>query len=266
VDHVANPAHDALAQEAHEEHEDHAQHQLPGSAELEGALEEILEEEPHGGSDQRAHERAAAADDGLHHQLAGGVEGEGIGRHEGLHDAEEPAGEAGIGRGDDERRELVAVDVVADGGRAQRILADRAEDRPDGRAHDPQRDHHAKEEAEGEKRVERPSCRERELQEAEVDRRRRHAREPVLPARPFRQRIEFDEVEDLGDRHRDHREVDAGAPQRDQPHEVAHRRGRDHADHERGDHVRKSGAREQVRGDHPPGAVQRGLAEGKQPV
>ena len=78
------------------------------------ALQEVLQEQPDGGADQRAEQRAGAADRGLHHELARGVEHEGVGRHEGLHHAEQAAGEAGIGGGDDEGGELVAVDVVAD--------------------------------------------------------------------------------------------------------------------------------------------------------
>ena len=100
--------------------------------------------------------------------------------------------------------------------------------------------------------------------EAEVEARRRHARQSVLAAGPFRQRIELDEIEDLRDRHRDHREVDAGAAQRDQADEVADGRGGDHADHEREHHVRKAGAREQVGGDESAGAVERRLAEREQ--
>ena len=88
-----------------------------------------LQEQPDGGADQRPEQRAGAADRGLHHELAGGVEREGVGRHEALQHAEQAAGKAGIGGGDDEGGELVAVDVVADGGGAQRVVADRAQDR-----------------------------------------------------------------------------------------------------------------------------------------
>ena len=80
------------------------------------------------GADQRAEQRAAAADGGLHDELAGGVEHEGVRRHEALQHAEQSAGEARVGGGDHEGGELVALDVVADGGGAQRVLADRAED------------------------------------------------------------------------------------------------------------------------------------------
>ena len=116
-----------------------------------------LQKEPDRGADQRAEQRAGAADRGLHDELAGGVEREGVRRHEALQHAEQAAGEAGIGGGDDEGGELVAVDVVADGGGAQRVVADRAQDRADRRAHDAQRDHDADEVPEREEGIERPA-------------------------------------------------------------------------------------------------------------
>ena len=167
-----------------------------------------------------------AADRGLHHQLARGVEREGVRRHEGLQHAEQAAGEAGIGGGDHEGGQLVAVDVVADRRGAQRVVADRAEDRADRRAHDAQRDHDADEIADREELIERPAGGEMQRGEAEIEARRRHAGQAVLAAGPVRQRIELDEEEHLGDRHRDHREIDAGAPQRDQADQVADQRPR----------------------------------------
>ena len=138
-----------------------------------------------------------AADRGLHHELAGRVEREGIGRHESLQHAEQAAGKSRIGGGDDEGGELVAVDVVADGGGAQRVVADRAEDRADRRAHDAQRDHDADEIAERQELVERPAGREVQRREAEIEARRRYAGQAVLAAGPFGERIELDEVEHL---------------------------------------------------------------------
>ena len=99
----------------------------------------------------------------------GRVEREGVRRHEALHHAEQPAGKAGIGGGDDEGRELVAVDVVADGGRAQRVVADRAQNGADRRTHDAQRDHDADEVAEREELIERPAGGEMERGEAEIE-------------------------------------------------------------------------------------------------
>ena len=156
------------------------------------------------------------------------------------------------------------MNVVADGRRPQRVFSNRAKDDAHRRAHDAQRHHHPQEEAEGEEWVERPAGRELERREAEVEARCRHAGEPVLAAGPLGERVELDEIEDLGDRDGDHREVDARAPQGDEAHEVAHHRRGDHADHKRRDDVRKSRAREQVRRDHAAGAIERRLPERKQ--
>ncbi len=216
-----------------QQHEDDAEHQLPGRAEMQRRLEEVAEIEPDRRADQRPEQRAGAADRGLHDELARGVEHEGVGRHEALHQAEQAAGEAGIGGGDDEGGELVAVDVVADGGGAQRIVADRAEDRADRRAHDAQRDDEADEIPERQEDIHRPVGVELERREAESTARRRHAGQAVLAAGEGRQRIELDEVEHLGDRHRDHGEIDAGAPERDQPDQIADDGGDDRADEHR---------------------------------
>ena len=154
---ILDAADQAAAEEADQQHEDDAEHQFPGGAEMQRGLEEIAEIKPHGGADQRSEQRAGAADRGLHHELARSIECEGVGRHEALHQAEQTAGKSGIGRGDDEGGELVAVDVVAEGRRALRIVADRAQDRADRRAHDAQRDHDADEIPECQERIERRS-------------------------------------------------------------------------------------------------------------
>ncbi len=99
--------------------------------------------------------------------------------------------------------------------------------------------------------------------EAEIEARGRHARQPVLAAGPVRQRIEFDEIEHLRDRDGDHREIDASAPQRDQPDQIADDAGCDHADDQRQKDIRKACARQQVGGDEAAGAIKRRLAEGQ---
>ena len=100
--------------------------------------------------------RAGAADCGLHHELARGVEGESVRRHEALQHAEQAAGKARISRSDNKGGKLVAVNIVAHGGCAQRIIADSAQDGADRRAHDAQRDRNADEIPERQERVERP--------------------------------------------------------------------------------------------------------------
>src|SRR6185369_1317950 len=118
--------------------------------------------------------------------------------------------------------------------------------------------------AEGEQRVERPAAREAELEETQIQAGRGHAGESILPAGPFGERIELDKVEDFRDRYRDHREIDAGAPQSDEADEIADGGRRDHADHEGRDDVRKAGAREQIGGDHSTRAIESRLPEGEQ--
>ena len=75
---ILDAADDSLPQEAHQQHEHQAEHQLPGRAQLQGGLQEVLQEEPHAGADERAEQRATSADGGLHDQLARGVEHEGV--------------------------------------------------------------------------------------------------------------------------------------------------------------------------------------------
>ena len=134
-----------------------------------------------GRADQRPEQRAGTADRGLHHQLPRRIEHEGVRRHEALHDAEKPPGEAGVGSRNDERRQFVALDIVTHGGGTQRIVADGAQHGPDGRTYDTQRDHEADEKPEREERVQRPVGVELDRREAEVKARRRDARQPVSP-------------------------------------------------------------------------------------
>ena len=125
------------------------------------------------------------------------------------------------------------MDIMADSGGAQRIVANSAQDRTDRRAHDTQRDHNADEIPEREKYIKHPVGVELNRREAETEARRRHAGQPVLAAGIGRERIELDEEEHLRDRHRDHGEVDAGAPERDQPHQIADDAGDDRANEHR---------------------------------
>ena len=258
---IHDAADQAATQKADQQDEDQAQHQPPAGAKVQRILEEIAQIEPDGGAEQRPEQCAGAADRCLHDKLTRGVEGERVRRHEALHHAKQAAGKAGIGRGDDKGGELVAVDVVADGGGAERVVTDGAEDDADRRTHDAQRDHDADEIPKREERVERPIGVEVNGGEAEWKRRCRHAGQAVLAAGIIRERIELDEIEDFGDRNRDHREINAGAPQRDQPDQKADNRRDDRADDYRGDDVRKVEDCQQIGGDHAAGAVERRLAE-----
>src|SRR5581483_9444026 len=121
-------------------------------------------------------------------------------------------GKSSVRSGDDEAGQFVAVHTVAERGDALRIIADGAEDGPDRRAHYAQGQHDADEIAEGDKPIERPAGLEVDVDEPEIEARRRNAGQSVLAAGPGRERIEFDEIKDLADRHGDHGEIDPGAP------------------------------------------------------
>jgi hypothetical protein len=228
------------------------------------SLQEVAQIEPDSRADQGSEQRAGAANRGLHHQLARGVEGEGVRRHEALHHAEHRAGKACIGGGDHEGGQLVAVDVVANSGGADRVVADGAEHGADRRADDAQRDDDADEIPERQERIERQVGVEADGGEAERKHRRRHAGQPVFTAGIVRQRVELDEIEDFGNRHGDHGEVDAGAAQRDQPDQIADDRGRGHADEQRQHDIGKAGDGEQIGRNHAAGAEEGRLAERQQ--
>ena len=149
---IVNAADQPAAQEANQQHENHAENQLPGRAEMQLGLQEVAEIKPHRRAHQRPEQRAGTADRRLHHQLPGRIEHEGVRRHEALHDAEKPPGEAGIRRRNDEGRQFVAVDIVTHGRGTQWVVSDGAQHGPDGRTYDTQRDHDADEEPEREER------------------------------------------------------------------------------------------------------------------
>ena len=258
---IPDAADDALAQEDDQQYEHHAQHQFPLRAQPQRRLQEILQEQPHGGADQRAEQRGAAADGGLHHELAGGVEHEGIRRHESLQHAKQTPCQTGVGSSNDERGKFVTLDVMPHSGRTQRIFTDRGEDRADRRAHDAQCDHDPDEVKERDERIERPAAGEMDGLEAEIDGRGRNTGQTVLAAGPCRQGIKLDEVEYLGDRNRDHRKIDAGAAQREQPDQIADKGGRDHPDEQRKHDIRKTRLGEQIGGDETTGTVEGRLTE-----
>ena len=228
---------------------------------MQRVLEEIAQIKPDGRADQRPEQRARSADRRLHDELAGGVEHEGVGRHETLHEGEQPAGETGVSGGHDEGGQLVAMDVVAERGGAQRVVAQRAQDRPDRGAHDTQRDHEADEIPERQKHVDRPVALEIERREAEVDARRRHARQAVLAAGVVRQRVELDEEEHFRDGDRDHREIDAGAPERDEADQIADDSRNHGADEDRRENIGKIDLGQEIGGEHAARAEERRLSE-----
>ena len=228
-------------------------------------MEEIAQIKPHRSADKGTDQRAEAADHRLHDQLSRSVEGERLGRHIALQHPEQSAGEAGIGCGDDEGEQLIGVDVVADRGRAQGIVADGDEDAPDRRGDDPAGQDEADEIANREKNIHRPSAGHMNAGEAEIERRSGHARQAVLAAGIVGQGRVLHEEEHLGDRDRDHGEIDAGAPERDHADEKAGDRGRDDADRKPEHHAGQPHAGQKIGGDETAGAEERRLAERQQP-
>ena len=193
--------------------------------------------------------------------MARRLESESVGRHESLQDAEQPAGKTGIGRGNHESGQFVAVYIVTDRLRAQGIVADGAENGADRRAHDTQRNDNADEIAQCQELIERPAGGEMQCSQAEIKARRRHARQAVLTAGKIRQRIELDEKENFGDGDRDHGKIDAGAAQCDQPDQIADHGCRNHADDQRQEYIGKTGTRQKPGGDDTAGAIEGRLAE-----
>ena len=78
-----------------------------------------------------------AAEDGHDHHLGRFRPVDEIGEDAAAENAEKRAGDAGEAAGDDEGGKLVGADVDTDEGRALRILADRRQHAPEGRADDP---------------------------------------------------------------------------------------------------------------------------------
>src|SRR6516225_3327346 len=108
------------------------------------------------------------------------------------------------------------MNAVTEGRSPQRTVPDRTQDRADRRTHDAQTDHDPQEIPERDEGVERRVGVESDGRKTEMEARRRNAWQAVLPASVLRERVEFDEVEDLGDCYRDHGEIDAGTSQCDQ--------------------------------------------------
>src|SRR2546426_3126678 len=126
--------------------------------------------------------------------------------------------------GEDERQELDATRVIAARGGALAVLADRLEHGAEGRVEDAleggdrRGDERQGEVVEGERRVE------RDRDAGERQRRQGDPAEAVVAAGPVGE-VESDEVEELGERERQHREVDAAPAQAEEAdHRAARRR------------------------------------------
>src|SRR5262245_39677001 len=109
-------ADDTATQKTDQQYEDQPEQQLPGRAEMKRRLEEVAQVQPYRGAYQGSEQSTGAPDRRLHDELPRGFERESVWRHEGLQDAQQPTGESSVGGGNNEGGELVAVNVVADGG------------------------------------------------------------------------------------------------------------------------------------------------------
>ncbi len=226
-------------------------------------LQHAAQVDPGEGADQRSDERGAPADHGREDQLAGSRQEEGVRRHVALEYAEQPSGEPGVGRRQDERAQLVALRVVAHRRGAPRVGLDRAQHHAVGRSDDAPRDDVAREEDGRDERVQRPARLDRVDVAEEPEARGGHPGQAVLASGPGGERRVLEEERHLAERERDHREVDADAPQRDVAHDQPVRGGCGHADQQGERHAAQGAAGEQPGGDEAAGAVERRLAEGQ---
>ena len=219
-----------------------------------------LQRDHHRGADQRAEQRAHAAEQGHQDHLAGHVpvrigergqlEHHGLGRPR----------QAGQRRRDDEGQQLVRIDVVAERHRARLVLADRLEHLAVGRMDGALDDREAEHEHRQHDVVQRQVVLHVDQAEQVAA---RHALQAVLAA--GERRLDEDEEHHLRQRQGDHREVDALPADRqqaeDQPQQ---RRG------QRAGEDAQLGAQPAVRAQHVTGDVaatgeERRVAEGQQP-
>src|SRR5207244_5026510 len=212
---------DAFRKEEDEGHEDRPDHERPGLGE---DREAVLEDEERRGADEGAEAGAGAAEQCHDDHLPRGRPVERLDRDDVEPEGVEGAGEPREEGGEDERQELDATRVIAARGGALAVLADRLEHGAEGRVEDAleggdrRGDERQGEVVEGERRVE------RDRDAGERQRRQGDPAEAVVAAGPVGE-VESDEVEELGERERQHREVDATPAQAEEAdHRAARRR------------------------------------------
>src|SRR5205809_2350603 len=200
---------DALRQEEDEGHEDRADHERPGLGE---DREAVLQDEERGGANEGAEEGSGAAEQRHDHDLPRGRPVERLDRHDVEPERVERAGEPREEGREDEGEVLHPADVVAARRGAPAVLADRLEHGPERRVEDAlERRHGECDEPEGEV-VEGERGVQRDRDPRQPERRHVDPPEPVVAARPIGQ-MEADEIQELGEGERQHREVDAAPPQ-----------------------------------------------------
>src|SRR5882762_1851903 len=122
------------AREAEQQDDEHrAEHERP----VLGVRDDLLVEQDQGQRPDAGTEEGTHAAEERHDQHLGGLGPVGeVGEDAAVEDAEEPAGEPREAAGEHEGGELVPAHVDPDELGPLRILADRGEDAPEGRAHD----------------------------------------------------------------------------------------------------------------------------------
>src|SRR5213593_1127265 len=211
---------DAFRKEEDESHEDRPDHERPGLGE---DREAVLEDEERRGADEGAEEGAGAAEQCHDDDLPRGRPVERLDRDDVEPEGVEGAGEPREEGGEDERQELDATRVIAARGGALAVLADRLEHGAEGRVEDAleggdrRGNERQGEVVEGERGVE------RDRDAGERQRRQGDPAEAVVAAGPVGE-VESDEVEELGERECQHREVDATPAQAEEADQRAARR------------------------------------------
>ena len=138
-------ADDPIGHEGDQNHEHQAENEFPQIANGRYLLQHVAQDEPDRRADGRADQRSRSADHRLDDKLTRGVQRKRVRRHIALEDAEQGAATACEHRGEREHGEFVRWHIVAQGGGALRILADRRQNGAHRRQHDKTREHKADE-------------------------------------------------------------------------------------------------------------------------
>ncbi len=198
-----------------------ADHQRPR---LRPGTDDVLQDQKGPGPDERAEERSGPAEQRHDDDLTRRRPVERLDRHHRESQRVERAGQPAEERVEDEREVLDAGDVVAAGRGAIGVLADRLQHGAERRVEDAlegghrEADHHQREVVEDERAVQ------RQPEPEQAEGRHRDATQAVVAARPVGQ-MEADEVEQLGEGQREHREVDAPPPQAEETDDHAAEQG-----------------------------------------
>src|SRR5712691_13409467 len=258
---------EAAGEAEQEDDEDRAQHERP----VLGVGDDLLVEEDQGQRADAGAEEGPHPPEERHDQHLGGLGPVGeVGEDAPVEDAEEPAGEPREHAGEHEGRELVPADVDPDELGALRVLADRGEEASEGRAHDaPERPEAERDQRERQKVIvlgRPPAADERHhptqaLQPAEV--RIRDLGHALLAARHLVP-LEADRPHDLGERERQHREVDAREPYAEEAEEQGEGPG-EHPGRREGEEEGHPGLLHEEPGGVGADPEVRGVAEGHEP-